>query len=291
LDYSTNNFSVIPHDIGNYLSSAFFISLSNNNLQGSIPHSLCKASNLQVLDISFNNISGTISPCLITMTSTLEALNLKKNNLIGHIPDMFPNSCVLSTLNFHGNLLHGPIPKSLSHCSSIEVMDIGSNQIMGRFPCFLKNIPTLKVLVLKNNKFHGSIKCSHSVDIKPWKMIQIMDISFNNFNGKLPENHFRNWERMMHDEDVVQMQLHYFLSYYQFDATILLEKQDSVTITCKGRQELVKILIFFKVIDFSSNSFEGPIPKVLMDFKGLYVLNFSNNALSGEIPSSIGKLK
>jgi len=225
------------------------------------------------------------------MTSTLEALNLKKNNLIGHIPDMFPNSCVLSTLNFHGNLLHGPIPKSLSHCSSIEVMDIGSNQIMGRFPCFLKNIPTLKVLVLKNNKFHGSIKCSHSVDIKPWKMIQIMDISFNNFNGKLPENHFRNWERMMHDEDVVQMQLHYFLSYYQFDATILLEKQDSVTITCKGRQELVKILIFFKVIDFSSNSFEGPIPKVLMDFKGLYVLNFSNNALSGEIPSSIGKLK
>ena len=117
LDYSTNNFSVIPQDIGNYLSSTKFLSLSNNNLQGNFPHSLCKASNIQVLDISFNKISGTISPCLMTMTRTLEALNLRKNNLSGPIPDMFPPSCALRTLNFHENLLHGPIPKSLSHCS------------------------------------------------------------------------------------------------------------------------------------------------------------------------------
>ncbi|RHN58917.1 putative leucine-rich repeat domain, L domain-containing protein [Medicago truncatula] len=286
LDYSTNNFSVIPHDIGNYLSSAFFISLSNNNLQGSIPHSLCKASNLQVLDISFNNISGTISPCLITMTSTLEALNLKKNNLNGSLPDMFPTSCVVNTLNFHGNLLHGPIPKSLSHCSSLNVLDIGSNQMVDRFPCFLTKIPTLSVLVLWNNKFYGSIECSHLVENKPnWKMIQIVDIASNNFNGKLLEKIFTSWDRMKHDEDVVSGNNYIpgsIESYYQ----------DSVTITCKGQQmELVKILTIYTVIDFSSNSFEGPIPMVVMDFKALYVLNFSNNGLYGEIPSTVGNLK
>ncbi|RHN58970.1 putative leucine-rich repeat domain, L domain-containing protein [Medicago truncatula] len=217
LDYSTNNFSGIPHDIGNYLSSTNFLSLSNNSLQGSIPHSLCKASNLLVLDLSFNNILGTISPCLITMTSILEALNLRNNNLNGSIPDTFPTSCVV---NFHANLLHGPIPKSLSHCSSLKVLDIGSNQIVGGFPCFLKHIPTLSVLVLRNNRLHGSIECSHSLENKPWKMIQIVDIALNNFNGKIPEKYFMTWERMMHDEndsisDFIYSMGKNFYSYYQ----------------------------------------------------------------------------
>ena len=251
LDYSTNKFSVIPYDIGNYLSFIVFLSLSNNSLQGNIPDSLCNASNLQVLDLSFNNMSGTISPCLITMTNTLETLNLRKNNLNGPIPDMFPTSCSLGSLKFHENFLHGPIPKSLSHCSSLKVLDIGSNQIVDRFPCFLKKLPTLSVLVLRNNKFYGSIECSHLVENKPWKMIQIVDIAFNNFNGKLPEKFFTTWDRMKNDEDVVSGNNYIpgsIKSYYQ----------DSVTITCKGQQmELVKILTIYTVIDFSSNSFEG----------------------------------
>ena len=284
LDYSTNKFSVIPKDIGNYMSSTNFLSLSNNNLHGSIPHSLCKASNLEVLNLSFNNISGTISPCLMTMTRTLEALNLRNNNLNGSIPDMFPISCVLSSLNFHGNLLHGPIPKSLSHCSSLKVLDIGSNQIVGGFPCFLKNIQKLSVLVLRNNKLHGSIECSNSQETKHWKMIQIVDIAFNNFNGKLPEKYFTTLDKMMHKDDVLSDFIYtsgHNFSYYQ----------DSVTISNKGQEmKLVKILTIFTSIDFSSNHFEGPIPEVLMKFKAIHVLNISNNALSGEIPSSIGNL-
>ncbi|AES87007.1 putative leucine-rich repeat-containing, plant-type, leucine-rich repeat domain, L [Medicago truncatula] len=288
LDYSTNKFSVIPHDIGNYLSSILYLSLSNNNLHGTIPHSLFKASNLQVLDISFNNISGTIPPCLITMTSTLQALNLRNNNLNSSIPDMFPTSCVASSLNFHGNLLHGPIPKSLSHCSSLKLLDIGSNQIVGGFPCFVKNIPTLSVLVLRNNKLHGSIECSHhSLENKPWKMIQIVDIAFNNFNGKLQEKYFATWEKMKNDENNV---LSDFI--HTGERTDYTYYQDSVTISTKGQvMQLLKILTIFTAIDFSSNHFEGPIPHVLMEFKAIHFLNFSNNGFYGEIPSTIANLK
>ncbi|CAI8600997.1 unnamed protein product [Vicia faba] len=113
-------------------------------------------------------------------------------------------------------------------------------------------------------------------------MIQIMDIAFNNFNGKLSEKYFKTWERMMlgEDGDVSDFNLlpqRRIVSYYK----------DSVTITCKGQQqELVRILKVYKAIDFSSNFFEGQIPESLMDFKSIYILNFSNNGLTGEIPSS-----
>ncbi|CAJ2655896.1 unnamed protein product [Trifolium pratense] len=308
LNLASNNLKNFPNFLPNQ-STLSFLDLSDNQIQGKIPnwiwelqyltifnisHNLLSdlegplqnlTSNLKVLDISFNNIYGTISPFLITMTSTLMAINLMNNNLNGVIPDMFPTTCALSTLNFHGNLLHGPIPQSLSHCSSLEVLDVGSNQLFGGFPCFLKNIPTLSVLVLRNNRLHGSIECSHSLENKPWKMIQIVDIAFNNFNGKLPEKFFTAWEKMMHDEDhVVPGFIHTGNIYYSY--------LDSVTISTKGQQvKLVKILRIFTAIDFSSNNFEGAIPDVLMDFKAIHILNFSNNALSGEIPSTIGKLK
>ncbi|KAJ1419318.1 Leucine-rich repeat [Sesbania bispinosa] len=288
LDYSWNNFNhVIPQDIGEYLHETLFLSLSNNNLHGSIPHSLCNASILQVLDLSSNNFFGAIPSCLITMTEgeIFGVLNLRKNNLRGTIPNMFRGSCGLKTLNLGGNLLDGPIPKSLSNCSMLEVLDLGNNQIIGDFPCFLRNISTLRVLVLRSNRFQGPIGCSQAN--KPWKLLQIVDIAFNNFSGKLPGKYFKTWNKMMHVEDQVVS------DYIQMDGLVNdTYYQDSTTVANKGQQmDLVKILTVFIVFDFSSNHFEGPIPREIMDFKALHVLNLSNNALSGEIPPSIGNLK
>ncbi|KAJ8898940.1 hypothetical protein K2173_008436 [Erythroxylum novogranatense] len=67
--------------------------------------------------------------------------------------------------------------------------------------------------------------------------------------------------------------------------------QDSVTVTSKGlKMDLVKILTVFISVDFSSNYFEGPIPEVIGQFKGLHILNLSHNALNGSIPSTFGNL-
>ncbi|MED6156150.1 hypothetical protein PIB30_011880 [Stylosanthes scabra] len=287
VDCSNNNFSsVIPTDIGHYMSRTIYLSLANNNLNSSIPHSLCNASELQVLDLSHNKISGKIPHCLMKLGKTLGVLNLGSNKLTGHIPDTFPSSCALQTIVLNGNQLAGTLSTSLEHCTTLEVLHVGRNGIVGGFPCFLSDISTLRVLVLRSNKFHGPVRCPG--DHKVWNKIQIVDMAFNNFNGEIPVKLLRGWKNMISNDDGESSQIEYFgYNYRQMDVYY----RDSVTVTSKGQEmELIKIRTIFTSIDFSHNQFEGPIPKELMDFKSLHLLNLSHNALSGQIPSSIGNL-
>ncbi|KAG5092349.1 hypothetical protein JHK82_051127 [Glycine max] len=288
LDYSSNNFSfTIPSDIGNFLSSTIFLSLSKNNLSGNIPQSLCNSSNMLVLDFSYNHLNGKIPECL-TQSERLVVLNLQHNKFHGSIPDKFPVSCVLRTLDLNSNLLWGSIPKSLANCTSLEVLDLGNNQVDDGFPCFLKTISTLRVMVLRGNKFHGHVGCPHSNST--WYMLQIVDLSFNNFSGVLPKNCFKTWKAMMLDEDDDGSKFNHIGSQVLKFGGIYY--QDSVTLTSKGLQmEFVNILTVFTSVDFSSNNFEGTIPEELMNFTRLNLLNLSDNALAGQIPSSIGNLK
>ncbi|KAH1068611.1 hypothetical protein GYH30_006265 [Glycine max] len=223
------------------------LDLSCINLKLIIPNSIYIASSLQVFDLSLNNIYGTIISCLMRMTS-----------------------CSLWILNLHGNLLDGPIPNSLSCCLKLKVLDLGLNQIIGGFPCFLKKISTLGILVLWKNKFQGSLRCSKTN--KTWEILQIVDIAFNNFSGKLPGKYFTTWERyIMHGEQETESKF--------------IEKGFHAQMG-----NLAKIFTIFTSIDFSSNHFEGPVTKEHMDFKELCIF-LSKTASSSEIPLSIGNLR
>ncbi|RVW13657.1 Receptor like protein 42 [Vitis vinifera] len=288
VDYSNNSFnSSIPYDIGTYLSFTIFFSLSKNNITGSIPRSICNATYLQVLDLSDNNLSGKVPSCLIEY-GTLGVLNLRRNNFSGAIPGKFPVNCLLQTLDLSGNRIEGKIPGSLANCTALEVLNLGNNQMNDTFPCLLKNITTLRVLVLRGNKFQGSIGCPKSNST--WAMLQIVDLAFNNFSGKLPTTCFSTWTAMMAGENEVQSKLkHLQFRVLQFSQ---LYYQDAVTVTSKGLEmELVKVLTLYTSIDLSCNNFDGEIPEVMGNFTALYVLNLSHNSFTGQIPSTIGNLR
>ncbi|KAI3847942.1 hypothetical protein MKW92_002146, partial [Papaver armeniacum] len=63
LDYSSNNITSMIPIISSYLGETRYLSLSRNQITGEIPSSICHAAcNLQVLDLSYNNLSGPIPP-------------------------------------------------------------------------------------------------------------------------------------------------------------------------------------------------------------------------------------
>ncbi|XP_013600596.1 PREDICTED: receptor-like protein 12 [Brassica oleracea var. oleracea] len=256
-----------------------FMLASNNSFTGDIPLSLCNQSYLGVLDLSHNNFSGSIPRCLIT--SEVEALNLRNNNLIGRLPDTFHKNSSLISLDVSHNQITGKLPRSLTNCTYLEYLNVEGNRIVDTFPFWLKDLWYLQVIVLRSNMFHGPIYSPHHHLSFP--QLQMVDISRNKFTGRLPQDYFVTLSIPLISIPQKERELSYLGDHYWY-----LNKYNlSMYLRNKGiNMELEKILETYTAIDFSENNLGGQIPESIGLLKSLIVLNLSNNDFTGHIPSS-----
>ncbi|GAA0139279.1 hypothetical protein LIER_35058 [Lithospermum erythrorhizon] len=168
----------------------------------------------------------------------------------------------------------------------LEVLNLGNNHINDSFPCRLRTLQSLKVLVLRSNSFHGPLSCPEK-NYSSWRLLQIVDLASNNFNGALPSELFSSCKAMsnsVNDPDSSAAD-HLGFDILRFSQ---LRYLDRVTVASKGLQlELVKILTIYTSVDLSSNNFHGEIPEEVGNLTALYVLDLSHNALAGQIPSAL----
>ncbi|KAL1103216.1 hypothetical protein V6Z11_D05G423100 [Gossypium hirsutum] len=261
--------------------------ISNNSFNGEVSSLICNASSLRILDLSHNNLSGTIPQCFGNLSNSLQFLNLKKNKFYGTIPPTFAEGCQLSNFNLNGNPLEGPLTPSILNCNGLEVLDLGNNKINDTFPHWLGSLPQLQVLVLKSNHMHGSLCVNSSKSSPFFSKIQIFDLSSNYFSGPLPVRYINSFKAIINLEKIGST-MSYMGVYAQRGSAFYTY---SIGIVMKGQDmELVKIFTMWMIIDLSNNQFEGGIPKVIGKLNLLKGLNLSHNNLNGGIPTSIGNL-
>nr|XP_023910601.1 receptor-like protein 9DC3 [Quercus suber] len=266
-----------------------------NALTGEISQLFCHLSSIVLLDLSHNNLSGTLPQCLSNLSNLL-VLNLRNNNFRGTLLATCMERSRLKAIDVSYNILEGQLPRSLSNCTMLEIVLLHHNQFHDIFPSWLGKLPRLRVLSLRFNGFHGAIgKPESNLE---FSKLQIIDLSFNNFTGKLPSEHFQSWTSMK----VAKLKFerdNVFNSSYMIALTITKSANFtwygyfsySLEITNKGIERLYeRIQDILIAIDLSSNRFEGEISEVIGNLKGLHLLNLSNNILTGHIPSSFGNL-
>jgi len=200
LDYSNNHFnsSIMP-EFWSRISSTNSMSLANNSLIGEVSHLICNATEIGILDLSFNSFSGSIPPCLLKHNKRLEILNLRGNSFLGNLPQDISKECALQIIDLNGNKLEGKLPVSLINCRMLQVLDLGNNLIVDTYPQWLGALPLLKVLDLKSNGFHGPIDC-YGINKQThlfFPELQVLDLSSNSFNGSIPSRFLKQFKAMM----------------------------------------------------------------------------------------------
>ncbi|KAJ9176788.1 hypothetical protein P3X46_012066 [Hevea brasiliensis] len=272
-------------------SSTFSYLISHNKLVGEVSALLCKLSALETLDLSFNNLSGSLPHCLGNLSDSLSLLDLRRNNFNGSIPSTWRTGCKLRMISIGYNQLQGKVPRTLAKCSSLELIDFGKNLIIDRFPSWLRNLQDLRILILRSNGFYGVIDKPQA---KGFSNLRVIDLSHNSFTGKLSSIHFEIWDAMK----VINASLMTYMGDSMgpndwFPAGAYYGRYDySMILYSKGLElEYTKIPDILTAIDFSYNKFEGEIPDIIGNLQKLYLLNLSNNFLNGHIPSSLANLK
>nr|XP_048330752.1 receptor like protein 22-like [Ziziphus jujuba var. spinosa] len=263
------------------------LALVNHHCQrnGEISPSICNLSSLHILALSSSNLGGKLPPCLGNFSS-MSMLKLYGNNFCGSIPDTWTNNCRMRVMDLSENQFQGHFPRSLANCTLLELLDIKKNQIEDSFPFWLETLPELFALFMSSNRFHGAIGEPQSKVSFP--KLQIIDLSHNNFSGHLPWGYFQQWNAMKVFDNTHELT---YLNGSYCGKNWTLSFFYSMKVTNKGIVlDYGKIPDFLKMMDLSNNRFEGDIPELIGNLKGLSSLNISNNILTGPIPSSLGNL-
>ncbi|XP_048610902.1 receptor like protein 27-like isoform X1 [Brassica napus] len=254
------------------------LSAWNNSFKGSIPIAICNQSMLALLDLSYNNFTGSIPRCLSNLQNSLIVVNLRKNNLEGSLPDNCYDGALLRTLDVGFNQLTGKLPRSLLNCSSLKFLSVDNNNIKDTFPFWLKGLPNLQAFTLRSNRFYGPISPPGKGPLA-FPELRILEIADNKFTGSLPQDYFVNWKVMTEDGSL------YMGDYNEIPGYIY---EDTIDLQYKGLfMEQGKVLTSYATIDFSGNRLEGQMPESIGLLKTLIALNLSNNAFTGHIPLSL----
>ncbi|CAJ2653758.1 unnamed protein product [Trifolium pratense] len=247
----------IPSDVGRCATLRRLI-LNENNFTGPLPNFESNM-NLKYIDLTKNNISGTI-PSSLGNSTNLTYINLSRNKFAGLIPPELGNLVNLVVLDLSHNNLEGPLPIQLSNCTKIDRFDVGFNFLNGSFPSSLRSWTNITTLILRENHFTGGIPGF----LAEFNNLRELQLGGNLFGGKIPQ---------------LMGTMHNLFYGLNLSANGLIGDIPSEI----GKLELLQSL------DISLNNLSGSID-ALEDLVSLVEVNISFNHLDGSVPTGLMKL-
>lgn len=164
--------------------------------------------NLSILDLSSNNFTSPYGfpKHLLNMPSLL-VIDLSQNQLSGSIPPITAENDVLLHLSLYKNNINGAIPSGIEHLTNCSHLDVSINQLTGSMPTEIGLMTTLTYLFLSDNPSFqaGSVPDSYAQlnlselslrntnrigplpsFINEFTDLQLLDLSKNEFTGSVP---------------------------------------------------------------------------------------------------------
>lgn len=228
------------------------IQIGHQNLEGTLPPTLSNLTELQRLELQWNNLTGPL-PSLNGLSS-LQVLMLTNNQFTSIPNDFFTGMSSLQSVEIDNNPFAAwEIPQSILNASSLQNFSANSANITGEIPAFLgpDGFPSLINLHLAFNVLEGGLPPS--------------------FSGSPIESLWINGQKLSGGIDVIG------------NMTSLKEVWLHSN-TFSGPLPDFSGLNGLKILSLRDNSFTGPVPVSLVNLGSLQVVNLTNNFLQGPMP-------
>lgn len=168
--------------------TVYRIWLEQMNLTGTMPFEISAIASLKELDLSENNIYGTMEPLDRLkleygnqyIAQDIALIDISTNSLSGTIPSSLFSLTNLRHLYLNDNQLEGQIQRRFIR-QDIPVEDIWlqNNKFTGTIPSWLDDYGSLKEFILFNNTLTGVIPTVP-------KSLEYLDVSHNQLTGEIP---------------------------------------------------------------------------------------------------------
>ncbi|KAL3596769.1 hypothetical protein D5086_008406 [Populus alba] len=228
------------------------IQIGRQNLQGTLPSNLQNLTQLERLELQYNNISGNL-PSLNGLSS-LQVILLSDNKFTSVPSDFFAGLSSLQSVEIDNNpFSNWVIPESIQNASGLQKFSANSANISGSIPSFFgpDAFPALTILRLAFNDLEGELPAS--------------------FSGSQVQSLWLNGQKLSGSIYVIQ------------NMTLLRE----VWLQSNGFSGPLPDFSGLKDLEslnLRDNSFTGPVPESLVNLESLKVVNLSNNLLQGPMP-------
>jgi len=233
--------------------------LSQNDLTGTIPASLSRFSDLTLLELLGNSLSGEIPTSFFDKLTSLQFLNLGENRLSGNLDTKIGQLTKLVGLHLYKNNFQGQLPSEIGALSSfLEYSRIWGNEFSGPLPTEIGQLTRLKEFQYSYNQFTGTIPTQFG----QLTSMDVFTLNGNQLSGTIPVElcNMTNSRVIMLDGNALDGSL---------PTTELSQLQR---------------LIQFKV---NNNQLTGPIPSQLGDLPDLRLAWLHLNEFTGTMPDEV----
>ncbi|KAG0532115.1 hypothetical protein BDA96_04G080500 [Sorghum bicolor] len=154
------------------------IKLPGVGLDGSLGYQLSNLFSLKTLDLSNNNLHGSIP---YQLPPNLTNLNLGGNNFNGNLPYSISNMASIQYLNLSHNSLSQQLGDLFGSLNSLSELDVSFNKLTGNLPNSIGSLSNLSSLYIQNNQLTGSVNVLRGLSLTT------LNIANNNFSGWIPK--------------------------------------------------------------------------------------------------------
>ena len=259
------------------------LDISNLNISGTLSPEILKLTSLEFLNISNNAFEGELAPLDFSQMTQLTTLDAYDNNLNGSLPLSLTKLNQLDYLDLGGNYFNGEIPRSYGGFLRLTLLSLYGNDLTGRIPSELGNITTLQKLYLGYyNDFHGGIPS----DLGRLINLVHLDLANCSLKGSIPGElgNLKNLEILYLQTNALTGSVPRELGNMTSLKTLDLSNnflEGEIPLELSGLQKLQLFNLFF-------NRFHGEIPEFVSHLPDLEVLKLWHNNFTGKIPVNLG---